>query len=192
MEILRQERAVAKAVNTEVNVLNKQEQYEFIPTQKPDNTYRLMFENWNSLSVFIGGSKITKINALVKKYQINTLAGCETQCDWHQADKRYQFEAILPFGVEKRCQVGHNTTEKTVRNQKGGSAIATFGRLVSQVTGSGCDHMGLGRWAWQKIGKGEVSTIVVVVYHPCNKNKDSKGFTTFQQHKRYFQSQGNF
>jgi len=192
MEILRRERVVETAVNEEVHELNKQDQYGSIPTHKPDDAYRLMFENWNSLGVFTGGAKITKVNALVKKYQIDTLAGCETQCDWRQADKLHQFENLLAFGVNKRCQVGHNTTEKTVRDQKGGTAIATFGRLALQVTGSGCDHTGLGRWAWQLIGKGDLTTIVVVVYHPCDKNKNSKGFTTFQQHERYFQARGDF
>ena len=94
--------------------------------------------------------------------------------------------------MDKRCQVGHNITEKTVRDQKGGTAMATFGRLALQVVGTGCDHTGLGRWTWQKIGKGDITTIAVVVYHPCNKNKDSKGFTTFQQHERYFQVRGDF
>ena len=35
------------------------------------------------------------MNALVKKYHIDTLAGCETQCDWRQADRMRQLENIL-------------------------------------------------------------------------------------------------
>ena len=70
--------------------------------------------------------------------------------------------------------------------------MATFGRLSDLVVDSGVDHTGLGQWCWQLIGKGRTLTLVVVVYQPCDKNKDSKGFTTFQQQERYFEARGDF
>ena len=70
--------------------------------------------------------------------------------------------------------------------------MATFGWLATFVIDSGVDHTGLGRWSWQMIGKGDTVTVVVAAYQPCEKNKNSKGYTTFEQHERYFEPKGDF
>ena len=132
-----------------------------------------MFENWNSLGVFSGNEKITKLDGLLKHHQIDTLAGCETQCDWRQIDKLCHFEHLISQGQKKKCVTGYNVTERSVHAPQGGTAMATFGRLSALVVDSGVDHTGLGRWCWQLIGKGRTLTLVVVVYQPCDKNKDS-------------------
>ena len=52
--------------------------------------------------------------------------------------------------------------------------------------------MGLGRWCWQLVGKGGKSTRIVVAYQPCKSNKNLRGFTTCEQHERYFQPREDF
>ena len=128
------------------------DKYGYIPREKPNDAWRLMFENWNSLGIFTGQSKVAKINRLCKHYSVDTLAGCEAQCDWRQVEEyESRFENVFGAGQQyKKWSVGHNVTERTVRDQKGGTAMMTMGRLAKHVIGSGCDHTGLGRWAIQR------------------------------------------
>ena len=70
---------------------NTVDRYVYVPTQKDTNTFWLMYENWNSLGVFAGDDKITHLNKLVKQYQVDTIAGCETQCNGRQAPVDRQF-----------------------------------------------------------------------------------------------------
>ena len=60
--------------------------YGHVPREKPDDTVRLMVENWNSLGVFTGQSKIHCVDSMLKDFGVDILAGSETQCDWRQAD----------------------------------------------------------------------------------------------------------
>jgi len=191
-EIVRREREASATVSAESKKLDAEERYGYFPREKPDDAYRVLFENWNSLGVFTGNDKIDKIDGLVKHYQVDTLAGCEVQCDWRQAERERKFQHLFAFGQRKKCVVGHNTTEKNVRDQRGGTAMATFGRMSACVIDSGADYTGLGRWCWQLVGKGGKQTRIVVAYQPCEKNANSKGFTTCEQQERYFEPRGDF
>ena len=73
-----------------------------------------------------------------------------------------------------------------------GTAMATFDRLSTFVMTSGCDDTGLGRWAWQLVGKGSTRTRVVVAYQPGKPGPNSKGYTVWEQHQRYFEAKGDF
>ena len=66
----------------EVKKLLQEKQYGYASWEKPYNAFCLMFKNWNSLGAF-GKSKhkIDDINALLKKYDVDCLARCETQAD---------------------------------------------------------------------------------------------------------------
>ena len=142
-----------------------------------------MFENWNSLGIYTGQQKVAKMDYLRKRYNVDTILGCETQCDWRHADSDSQFKNLFGLGEAKKVCVGHNVTgdKKTaVRDQKGGTAMGTFGRMSAQVADSEADYTGLGRWSSQLIGKGEIKTRVVVAYQPCEKRPNSKGFTVFE------------
>ena len=90
-EIWRREQAAAKIVSQETEQVVKEDRYGYFPREKPDDAVRLMYENWNSLGIFTGDKKITTIDGLVKRYQVDILAGCETQCDWRQAERSRRF-----------------------------------------------------------------------------------------------------
>jgi hypothetical protein len=53
---------------------------------KPDNTIRIMFENFSSLHLFVLGKEkgiqIWQINKLMKEYNVNIMDGCKTRVDW--------------------------------------------------------------------------------------------------------------
>ena len=100
-------------------------------------------------------------------------------------------ESVCNWKESEGCG-GSQHHQKNVRDQRGGTAMATFGRLSTFVLGSGADYTGLGRWCWQLAGKGGKSIQIVVAYQPCKSNKNSRDFTTCEQHERYFQPRGDF
>ena len=190
---LREHRAVSR-VHQEVQHLIQTGRYGYAPREKPDDTIRLMVENWNSLGVFTGKSKVSRVNSLLRSFEVDVIAGSETQCDWRQVEQDSRFEDLIAPGVSKRVSVGHNITEpvdETPRAQMGGTAMAALGRLSASVIDTGQDHTGLGRWSWILVGHGTQRTRIVTAYQPCSPPKSSKGFTVFEQQQRYFEPKGD-
>ena len=82
--------------------------------------------------------------------------------------------------------------EISQRDQKGETAMVSIGRFVSYGLDVGCDYTGLGRWSWILVGSEEKKTRIMVAYQPSAlKNKNTKGFTVFEQQERYFESHGD-
>ena len=190
-EIAQQERRAEQAVQRDVNSFLQGNWYGRVPKEKPPHVIRWIFENFNSLCVFTHGRKINTINQLIATYQADGLAGCEIQADWRYASEDQLWKNLFGKGKEVRSQVGHNTTEKLRRDQKGGTAMSTFGRLSASVIETGCDHHNLGRWTWILVGEGSTRTRFVVAYQPCDPGKDTAGETVWDQHARYFEALGD-
>ena len=136
-------------VQSEVKARNAEHRYGYVLAQKDSNTFRLLYENWNSLGVFAGDDKTTNLNKLVKQYQVDTIAGCEAQCDWGQAPVNWQFGELIARWKDKRLVAGRNITilvTNAVRDQRGGASMMTIGQITKHVVDSGVDPTGLGRW----------------------------------------------
>jgi hypothetical protein len=86
-----------------------------------------MMENFNSLGIFTKGTKINSLNKLCHQFNVDILAGCKTQADWHQATKEQQFRNDIRIGMETRSIVAHNINERMQRNQHGGCAMMAMG-----------------------------------------------------------------
>ena len=100
------------------------------------------------MGIFTGKKKVDKVEHLRKRYQADIILGCEHQCDFRYADNDSQFKNLFAMGEEKRACVGHNTTvtkEDSVQDQKGGTALMTFGRMTAHVIDAKVDYTGMGR-----------------------------------------------
>ena len=151
-----------------------------------------MFENWNSLRLWTQPKRVSDINKLIDKYEVDCFLGCETQCDWGFAMEEKKFHNIFGIGEQKRHVVGFNKTGKKIqREQHGGTAAMAVGRFASYVLETGTDSTGLGRWSWIVVGQGETRTRIVVAYNPGGK-KDSAWRTVFDQQSVHFEAQGDF
>ena len=91
MEITRMERTANSFMHKYVAELLKDRKYGYAPREKPKNCFHRMFKNWNSLGFFTGQGKINTINDLIRKYEVDCIAGCEPQCNWMLADEDQQF-----------------------------------------------------------------------------------------------------
>ena len=92
---------------------------------------------------------------MATEYDVDALAGCESQCDLQFADYDRQFDELFGVGKQKRSAVGYNVQEKALQNQKGGTAMMTMGRMSSFVVETGVDDTKLGRWSWSLMGTAE-------------------------------------
>ena len=184
------------AVCEEVELIRKSGQYGHVDKTKPDNTVRVLFENFNSLGVFSTGcarrKKIRRLKKLLKEYDVDLFAGCKTQCDWRFAEDHERFENLFGQGQDRKSVVGFNKTEaKITRRQHGGTAMMALGRLSSQVLDSDSDTTGLGRWCWMRVGGGGKETVVCMCYQPCDPGEDTAGQTSWDQQSRYFEARGD-
>jgi len=170
--------------------------YGKISCDKPDDTVRIMFENFSSLGLFATGplrhKKIRQINKLAGEYSVDILAGCETRTDWRfVTDEESKFTNLFGNGNLTRGVCASNVNDGRVkRDQWGGTCITAVGRFSSSVKLTGIDITGLGRWSWLLVGGGGKTTRVVSIYQPCQPSKTSRGDTVWDQHRRYFEARG--
>ena len=115
--------------------------------KKSHGWIRLMFENWNSLGIGTQCWKLDRLNYLIKHLRIDIVAGCESQCNWTMIDKHNQLQALLTPGMATKGVTAHNRLEKIQKDQAGGTAIVGIGRICDNISSTGVDHTGLGRWA---------------------------------------------
>lgn len=155
-------------VNESVSKTWKEEKYGHAPREKPDHSIRIVMENFNSLCVTSGNSKINAINNLCRDFKVDILCGCETQVDWRQVPESRQFHNLIGAGTQTRSIVAHNVNKKMRVNQYGGCAIMAMNTIAPEVVESGADHTGLGQWCWIRIGSGAKKTRIVMAYQPSN------------------------
>ena len=167
--------------------------YGSIPGKKPSNIVYLIFENWNSISLWQKGRKtINNINALIRRFETDAIFGYGTQCDWSFAEGDNIFYELFGQGQERKGIAAWNKNEKRAREQYCGTAVMDFGHFAGHVVDTGTDETGLGIWSWILVGLGKSKPRIVVVYNPYEPGKDSKGSSVLEQQERYFEAQGNF
>ena len=138
-------------VHQEHTELENRGVYGPIPRDKPDDVDRLMYENFSSLGMFVGGTlchkKVQQLNKLMRDYGGNLFAGCETRTDWRfNTNEEDQFGNLFSNGSLARGIVAFNTNEdKICRDQRGGRCITTAGCFSSFVTKVGADSTDLGQ-----------------------------------------------
>jgi hypothetical protein len=164
--------------------------YGHAPRLKPDHTIQFAMENFNSLCVMLGNAKITAVNNMCRKYNVDILCGCKTQIDWRQVPQSRKFHNLFGVGTETRSVVANNINERMRPNQFGGCAMMAFNTISSEVIDTGVNITGLGRWCWMLLGSGRKKTRIVMAYRPSNSGR-SAGTTVKDQQARYFQALGD-
>ena len=146
-----------------------------LPEKKKDGWIRIMFENWNSLGVFTHSWKIDRLNYLIRQLKIDLVMGCEVQCDWRFTECGRHFLDLLCPDQAKKSIASHNINKHICRDQMGGTAIATIGRLCDVVSDIGQDPTGLGRYSWVILSNGKWTTRIVSGVPALQTWKECKG-----------------
>ncbi len=126
-------------VSQQIEDFFREPAYGKAPWEKPDNCICVMMENFNSLGIFIKGTKINSLNKLCRQFNIDILAGCNTQVDWRQATNEQQFRNTIGVRMETRSILAHNINEWMQQNQHGGCAMMAMGRFSTKVVESRVD-----------------------------------------------------
>ena len=62
--------------------------------KKEDGTFRVLWENFNSLSILTDERNLTVVRGLDarrKRYKADMIAGCETQTNWFKVPEHHRF-----------------------------------------------------------------------------------------------------
>ena len=73
---------------------------------------------------------------LLKRWDVDISSFAETQVDWRHTGKEHQFDGLFALGSDKRIVIVLNFTVRKIlspRNQRGGTVMVTFGRVVTRV-----------------------------------------------------------
>ncbi len=65
-----------RQVETTWTSLEATSKYGHAPRLKPDHTIRIAMKNFNSLCVMSGNAKITAVNNMCRKFNVDILCGC--------------------------------------------------------------------------------------------------------------------
>ena len=163
----------------------------YMPDKKDSGWVWVMFEKWNSLGILTQSWKFDRLNYLIRRLQVDIVAGCESQCNWSMVNPDNQFLPLLAPGTMTKGISAHNRHENIQRNQTGGTAIAGIGRICDVIKEVGLDDSGLGRWSWIKLGTGSHVTRVLSAYLPQKPGRNARGRTVWEQHSRYFEAKGD-
>ena len=108
-----------------------------------------------------------------------------------------RFSQLIMMGIALAAIWGGLFSNRTVtrkyscRDQAGGVAMMTMGRMSASVKKVDSDPSKLGRYCWTKLGGAGKTTYVMTVYVPCNKkNAKTKKKTVWDQHDTYYTSKG--
>jgi hypothetical protein len=86
LNLARTKQAAQRGVRSLLSDLITAGKYGQLKKAKFDNTIRVMFEKFSSFCLFAQGKekcrKICQINKLMKDYNVDVMAGCETRVDW--------------------------------------------------------------------------------------------------------------
>jgi hypothetical protein len=134
-------------------------------------------ENFNSLPIPLGNTKVTPINNLCQDFKVDLLCGCEMQVDWRQVSQARGFHNLSGIGTDTRSIDAHNINELNTRNLFGGCAMMAMSTLAHEVVDTGVDPTGLGQWCWMLIGSGQKKTCIVMANQPSNSSGQTVGMT---------------
>ena len=144
IELAQAESLSLRQVNESISKTWKEEKYGHTPRKKPDHSISIVMENFNSLCVTSGNSKINAINNLCRDFKVDILCGCETQVDWCQVPESRRFHNLIGAGMQTRSIVAHNINERMRVNQYGGCTIMAMNTIAPEVMELGANHTGLG------------------------------------------------
>jgi flagellar basal body rod protein FlgF len=78
IKLAQAESSALRQVNDSISKIRKEEKYGHALREKPDHSIRIVMENFNSLCVTSGNSKINTINNLCRDFKVDILCGCKT------------------------------------------------------------------------------------------------------------------
>lgn len=184
------EREIKEMKESGINVDPLLEVHGKPPGQKQDGVMRIFYENANHLhNRLFGNEKLNKIKDILTELDTDVYLLNEHGQNLKHPHNRNGFAQIFRGGEDEVRAIGASNSHKgSTRSMEGGTAMATWGKLLDYYDSenSGKDRTGLARWVYQQfVGQDGHSTRIIVAYNPfANKKNDSK--TVYQQHRRYF------
>ena len=159
--------------------------------KKGQGSVRLVYENFNGLCPWRPhNDKLTLIKSILKQINADGYLGVESRANWSILPPKSQLRHIFSGDTPVRTLTSHNTHEKIMRAQEGGTAIIAFDKLALSISSSSSDP--LGRWCSISLNDKNDNTTHIMVAYQAPKTPCSHIKATYNQQKRYSKSTGNF
>jgi hypothetical protein len=84
LQLAQAKQALMQQVYTSIDNSWRDKKYGHAPREKPEHSIRIAIENFNSLCIPPGNTKVTSINNLCQDFIVGLLCGCKMQLDWGQ------------------------------------------------------------------------------------------------------------
>lgn len=184
----------------------KKRGHGFIEDRKPDNSVRVLLENYNSLQYFSDAKERSRIKTIGHtrcRLQADAIVGIEPQTDWTIAKQEEGdgYRDLFGLGEDRKSVCAHNATEQMAKSQYGGTCMMAFGVFSSHIKSvnleaDNCkDRRSLGSYcSLVTTGKLTKPARIVTYYRPNDESRHKapkKGRQTVStQHMREFKRQG--
>ncbi len=155
---------------------------------KPDNTFRVVSQNIQTLPVDARSERSRKVVNTIGSTESDVFLMGEVKLYWPLVENQNKwFERVIGKFRAHRSLFGCNTTEHSITGlqQYGGVGLIATDEAVNRARNGGKDPSGLGRWVWMRFqGRNGHMTRVVSIYRPCHGNNGAA--SVHAQHVRYF------
>lgn len=84
--------------------------HDHFTLKKEDGTFRVLWENFNSLSILTDERNLAVVRALDarrKRYKADMIAGCETQTNWFKVPEHLRFDRLVGMGEDRDFVLPH-------------------------------------------------------------------------------------
>jgi len=161
--------------------------------QKEEGVIRIASQNVNCIGI---AAEVNPKQDYAKNWiiqnEVDIVGWQETGVAFHLLPRRKRLsERMRDIRWNKfRISASNNKHENVEISQYGGTAVMAFDEAAHRVHSTGSDSTGLGRWSWILFqGRNNHYTRIISAYVPC-KSANDQGRTVYNQHRRFFQSQG--
>ena len=116
----------------------KKEGHGFVKDKKPDDTLRVLLENYNSLQCFTDKKDRTRINIInhtCRRLQVDAIAGLKPGTDWtitRQLDGE-AYHNLFGLGEDQKSIYTHDKTKQISKSQYAETCMMEFGVFSSHI-----------------------------------------------------------
>ena len=142
--------------------------------RKPEDTYRLVLNNVNSIGLYAGGMKDEQVRQFLEKWDVDIYGMTEPNVNWSKVRKQHNWwERTEKWFEARRLAVAFNTKRGRLatKSQYGGTITMCRNEISHRSPVTSYDESGLGRWSSIAFrGLKKSVTRVVTVYCACPNN----------------------
>jgi hypothetical protein len=124
---------------------------DFIPTNKPKNTIRLLFKNVNGIHKAKSWTELQNLSQQLENWNIDMFGAAETNIKWNYARNQQARRALQKHSRNCVLHTSSNSEDSFSGYQPGGTLTTIRNELAGRIASIIHDKTNLGRWSGFKL-----------------------------------------